>query len=206
MPVQQARARTRQQRILAAAAAVFARRGYGDAAVEEIAREAGTSRGGLYFHFPGKPALLLALLDHTAALLLRKVRAAIRAEDDPVRRAEAALMVLLRTMARHRTMARVFAVEAMGAGPEFHQRVLAIQDQFADLVREQLDEAIAGGVIAPINTTVVAQAWVGLLNGVLTRHVLDPDRGRLEDAYPTLRRLLLQSVGAPMPDTEGTLA
>ena len=50
----QARARDRKQRILEAAADVFAQRGYGDAGVDEIATAAGTSKGGLYFHFSGK--------------------------------------------------------------------------------------------------------------------------------------------------------
>ena len=114
MAGQQARARDRQHRILTAAAEVFARRGYGESAVDDIAKAAGTSKGGVYFHFPGKEAIVLALLDQTAALLMGKVHEAIDAERDPVAKAEAALHVLLRTLTRHRTLARVFAVEALG--------------------------------------------------------------------------------------------
>ena len=143
MPVQQLRARNRQQKILRAAATVISRRGYRDAAVEEIAREAQTSKGGVYFHFPGKEAILLALLDHTAALLRGKVETAIAAEPDPVAKADAALRTLLRILAKHRTLARVFAVEAGAAGPRFNARVLAIQDEFIALIREQLDDAVS---------------------------------------------------------------
>ncbi|MEE9278379.1 MAG: TetR/AcrR family transcriptional regulator [Dehalococcoidia bacterium] len=199
MVVQQARARTRQQRILRAAATVIARRGYRAAAVDEIAREARTSKGGIYFHFAGKEAILLALLDHAAALLRRKVEAAIALEREPVACADAALRVLLQTLAKHRSLARVLTIEALAAGPQVAARVTAIQDEFAALIEEQLDLAVADGTIDPIDTRVVAQAWMGLLHGVITRWLTAPDRAPPDATYVTLRRLLLRSVGAALP-------
>src|SRR3954454_23385871 len=60
-----ARAEGRASRddLLDAAVRVFARRGYRDAGVDEIAAEAGYSKGALYWHFAGKEQLLQALLD-----------------------------------------------------------------------------------------------------------------------------------------------
>jgi AcrR family transcriptional regulator len=49
--------------LLTAALRVFARRGYRQAGVEEIAAEAGYSKGALYWHFSGKEELLMALLE-----------------------------------------------------------------------------------------------------------------------------------------------
>ena len=69
----QARSRERRRRLLDAALNVFARKGYRDSAVDEIAGESGTSKGGVYFHFPNKQAIFLALLDRTAARLLDSV-------------------------------------------------------------------------------------------------------------------------------------
>jgi AcrR family transcriptional regulator len=60
-----ARARGREARdeLLTAALRVFARRGYGQAGVDEIAAEAGYSKGALYWYFAGKEELLTALLE-----------------------------------------------------------------------------------------------------------------------------------------------
>ncbi|MHB8691499.1 MAG: TetR/AcrR family transcriptional regulator [Solirubrobacteraceae bacterium] len=49
--------------LLTAALRVFARRGYREAGVDEIAAEAGYSKGALYWHFSGKDELLTALLE-----------------------------------------------------------------------------------------------------------------------------------------------
>jgi AcrR family transcriptional regulator len=60
-----ARAQGRESRdeLLAAALRVFARRGYRQAGVDEIAAEAGYSKGVVYWHFSSKEELLLALID-----------------------------------------------------------------------------------------------------------------------------------------------
>src|SRR5437763_6444330 len=60
-----ARARGREARaeLLGAALRVFARRGYRQAGVDEIAAEAGYSKGALYWHFSGKEDVLDALLE-----------------------------------------------------------------------------------------------------------------------------------------------
>jgi TetR/AcrR family transcriptional regulator, fatty acid metabolism regulator protein len=197
MPIEQLRSVQRHQRILDAAAEVFASRGYHGSAVDDIAVEADTSKGGVYFHFPNKQAIFLALLARLADMLRQRVEAAVAAETHPVARAEAALQVVLETFGSHRTLARLFLVDALGAGPDLHARMAGIRVSFADLIRQHLDEAVASGVIPPLDTRVAATAWFGAVNEVLTHWALSDEPGSLEDAYPTIRRLLLRGIGAP---------
>jgi AcrR family transcriptional regulator len=60
-----------RRRLLDAAEAVFARRGFHGASVEEIAREAGATTGALYSNFAGKEDLFLALFEETIAADVR---------------------------------------------------------------------------------------------------------------------------------------
>ena len=149
------------------------------------------------------------MLDHTSGLVRGKVEQAIAAESDPVAKADAALRVLLRTLAKHRSLARVFAVEAAGAGPQFNARVAEIQDEFVALVREQLDAAVATGAIVPMDTAIVAQAWMGALDAVLLRFVTSrysgDTRRTLDEIHDTLSTMLLRSIGAGA-STSGTEA
>ena len=59
--------------LLAAALRVFASRGYRQAGVDEIAAEAGYSKGALYWHFSGKADLLLALIEERVDAPLREL-------------------------------------------------------------------------------------------------------------------------------------
>jgi len=196
MPLSQARTRIRHERILDAALTVFSSRGYRDAAVDEIATEADTSKGGIYFHFPGKQAIFLALLDRSANLLLNRIVVSVDAEPDPIGKIDVALHVLLHSFASHRVLARLFLVEALGAGPEFHAKMNEIHGRFATLIKGYLDEAVRCGLIPPLDTDVASLAWFGALNQVVIRWILEARERPLEDAYLTLRTLLLRSIGA----------
>jgi AcrR family transcriptional regulator len=55
--------REAREELLTAALRVFAARGYSEAGVDEIAAEAGYSKGALYWHFSGKEQLLTVLID-----------------------------------------------------------------------------------------------------------------------------------------------
>lgn len=194
--LQQSRARARQQRILDAALQVFSRRGYRDASVDEIADKSRTSKGGVYFHFPGKEAIFLHLLDRTVTRLRNKIDSAMAAHDDPIAKADAALLAVLHTFAKHRALARFFMVEAMGAGRGFQRRMAEVRAEFAAIIQHHLDDAVEQGVIEPLDTETAGRAWFGALNEVITDWVLVERPQRLEDAYASLRPLLMRSVGA----------
>ncbi len=196
---EQLRAIARRERILEAALAVFARRGYRDAAMDEIAVEAETSKGGLYFHFPNKQALFFTLLDRMADLLMSRTERAVAAERDSARQIDAALAVVLRTFASHRALARLFLVDALGAGPEAHLKLMEIHRRFVDLIARHLEEAIAAGAIPPLDTRLASMAWFGAINEVVTNWVLAGEPERLEDVYPQLRAFLRRSAGLPEP-------
>jgi AcrR family transcriptional regulator len=197
VPARQERAITRQERILDAALDVFAEAGYQQATVDEIASAARTSKGGIYFHFPGKDAIFLALLDRSANLLLARVAERMSAQADPIAKVDAALRSLVEMFGSHRALARLFLVEARGAGPRFHSRLADVQERFVAFLQQQLDEAIRQGLVPPFDTEVASHAWFGALHQVVTSWAL-ADRPRpLDETYPHLRSLLLRSIGLP---------
>jgi AcrR family transcriptional regulator len=195
--VKQERGARRRERILDAAFAVFSRRGYRQAGVDEVGRQAETSKGGVYFHFPTKEALFLELLRTTADRLVGKVERSMAGVPDPIDRADVALRTVLSVFAGHRSMARLFLIDAVGAGAEFQAELQRLHVRFGDLIAAQLDAAIEEGAIAPVDTALAGMVWFGALNEVVMRWLMAEHPGRLEDAYPTLRAILLRSVGIP---------
>lgn len=61
--VRQGRAEVTRQAILDGAASVFDRLGFGEASLADIARQAGVTKGALYFHFRSKESLAHALVE-----------------------------------------------------------------------------------------------------------------------------------------------
>lgn len=185
----------RLSKILDAAVEVFSSKGYKDAAMDDIAAVSETSKGGVYFHFPNKQSIFLALLDKLASLLYERAQTALTNEPDLRKKGDAALQVMLHTFAGHRTLTRLFFVEALGAGREFNAKIAEIHATFAKLIKDYLEEAVAGGVIAPLDTEITSVAWFGAVNQVVTRWVLTGQPEQLEEVYPALQALLRRGIG-----------
>jgi len=183
-----------RERILDAALDKFASKGYHDTRLDEIVDESGTSKGSIYFHFPNKERLFLALVDQFADLLERRVTEAIEQEEEGMVRVHAALQACLDTFGKYRRPAKLLLVQAVGLGNAFEKKRMEVNDRFASLIQTYLEEAIAVGDIEPVDTEVVAHAWMGAIYGVVIRWVYtgEPEPQRILSA---LLPVLLKSVG-----------
>jgi TetR/AcrR family fatty acid metabolism transcriptional regulator len=185
---------TTRTRILDAAADVFADKGYHDARMDEIVEASQTSKGAVYHHFPSKNYIFFALIDKFTKLLEGRLKAAIEKEEHGLQRVDAAIQICMQTFGQHRTLAKIALVQAVGLGETFEEKRREINDRFAGIIQEYLDQAIDDGSIPAIDTEVAARAWMGALNEVVLRWVYtgspEPER-----AAPALRTLLLRSIG-----------
>jgi TetR/AcrR family fatty acid metabolism transcriptional regulator len=183
-----------RNRILSAAVKVFSNKGYHDTRVDEIVEESETSKGAVYFHFPSKQRIFLAIVEEFTALLEKKLLEAIEREPDGVRRVNAALQIGLETFGKYRSIAKIFLVQAIGLGQAFEEKRLEILARFASVIKSYLDQAVSEGDIPPLDTEVAAYAWIGAINEVVIRwvHTGMPEPERV---LPTLRTVLLRSIG-----------
>lgn len=185
-----------RSRILEAAVNAFASKGYHDTKVADIVEDSQTSKGAFYFYFPSKQDIFMALVDTFADTLESRLRERLASEPSGTARVDAALRVCLETFGQYRSLAKIALVQATGLGAAFEQKRQEVNQRFIEIVRENLDSAVADGSIPPLDTEVAACAWVGALNEIVLRWVYigkpDPQR-----SLPALRRLLLQSVGIP---------
>jgi len=190
------KAKATRNRILEAAAQVFASKGYHEARVDDIVEASNSSKGSVYFYFPGKQQIFLALVDQFADLLERRLAEAIAQETDGVRRVDAALKTCLEIFGKYRGLAKILLIQAVGLGEAFEEKRLEIHERFARLIQSHLNQAVAEGDIPLVDTEVVAYAWMGAINEVVIRwvHTGQPTPERV---VMPLRTMLLRSIGVP---------
>jgi AcrR family transcriptional regulator len=167
--------RTRQ-RLLAAAAKVFARRGYHRATVDEIGSEAGFTIGALYSNFAGKEELFLALADRQVEERVAEVGAmADAAEGD--RPNEEAVEQFRAFLERDPEWPLLFyefwslSVRNPELQGELAQRREAIRDALADAL-ERIAERHGFKLRFP--APVLATAIAASLNGLAFERAADP--------------------------------
>ena len=183
-----------KEKILDAALDIFSRKGFYNTKLDEIVEASRTSKGAIYFHFPNKERLFLALVDQFADLLERRVVEAIQNEEKGINRVRIAMVTILDTFGRYRRPAKILLVQAVGLGSTFEEKRNEINDRFAFLIQTYLDESVEIGDIEPVDTEVVAIAWMGAIYNVVIRWVNtgEPDPERILNS---LLPIFLKSVG-----------
>lgn len=182
-----------RERILDAAMELFSAKGFYDTRLDEIAAEASASKGSIYFHFPNKEKLFIALVDQFADLIERRAKEAIAQETKGIRRVQAALEAVLETFSKYRRPAKLLLVQAVGLGSVFERKRVEFNDRFVLIIKIYLDEAVADGAIPPVDTAIVSHAWMGAIYNIMIQWVYTGEPTKA-DIMETLLPLLLKSV------------
>ena len=189
-------------RILEAAVQVFAQKGYHETRVDDIVAESKTSKGSVYFYFPSKQDIFLGLIDTFSSLLEGRLKEAMQKEAHGVEQMDSALRASLKLFSQYRTLAKIALVQAVGLGAIFEERRRDINDRFARIIQNRLDQAVRDGSIPPLQTDLAARIWVGALNEIVV-HWIYTGEPELESAIPEIKAFLLRSIGANQNDIKG---
>lgn len=183
----------RKQQIRAAATRCFVRRGYAATRLLDIAREAGLSKGGVYFHYRAKEQLFHDILDAQLAALQARWSAEVAA-DLPADRALAQLALAhLKTLAEQPDETRLCNLLVTMAAQEqefrdkldktFHE----MRARYADLVRRGVEQGVLAG-----DPQAVAHGVVAVIYGLAAQASVDA-QGKLpvapEQAVELVTRL-----------------
>jgi AcrR family transcriptional regulator len=175
---QEHKARTRE-RLIAAARAVFAKRGFHRASLEEIAEEAGHSTGAVYSNFAGKEDLFLAVLDDHIAKRLEAVDAAVARATSPADRARAGAQNWMEFLSEDPDWYPLFiefwayALRDPQLRPRVAKRFAAFPRANARLLREGLRES--GVALTDDVAEGAGLLLTALSDGLALIKVMDPD-------------------------------
>lgn len=184
----------RRERILAVALQAFAKAGYHNTSMNDIAEKLGVTKPVLYQHFDSKRALYLELLDFVGHDLVRHVTEQAASAGDDGREKTLRGMIAYFTWVSNNRNAFALIFESSGR----------VDEEFADIVKRFEDEAAAA--IAPLITADVsledqrtfALGLVGMAEAI-ARHLIaedtDFDPLRLGTAIAGLAWAGLRSLG-----------
>ena len=178
--------------ILNAATRVFARRGFFNAQVADVAREAGVAAGTVYLYFRSKDDLLTSIFEKSMTRALEEADRALAGVTDPVERLRRLARVHLGGLGSRRDLAIVFQVE-LRQSTKFMERFSAAQLRtYLDHLRDAVRAGQEAGVFrADLNATLAAKAIFGALDEMVTNWVLsNRDHRLVDDADPVIDLLV----------------
>jgi len=192
-----------RSRALAAAAELFAERGFWEVGLSDIDRAAGLPNGTFAQHFPSKlDALHAALREYLRGLegVVAELAALPFGPDTWRADFTAAIARLLDFMTQHRTLATLaFREEGLREG-WFPEAIAAVRGRLSDLVRQKLAPLQRAGIVAPGDLDLVAVGLYGAVNETVRRVVLRGGPAGSATVPQDLAALLLDGLRARPPD------
>ena len=183
-----------RQRIVQAALALFAARGYHNTGIADILKESGAKRGSLYHHFSSKRELGLAAIDEMALLLaeqgaVRHLRTDGHPIDQMLRMVDDLPGVVKLPSGEALTPSvavRLGAVEA-----EFRERLSIRYMEIMREVEATLRRGVAEGqIVESVDPRVLSRMFAVMCQGIQSMIVLGVQEAMWEDARHWLKAYL----------------
>ena len=105
------RSNEKYYRIINAATKIFAKKGFFQAKVSEIAKEAKVADGTIYLYFENKDSILISLFEEQMKRVLDNMREEISKETDPVKKIEKFALTHLKLIEQNKDVAEIIQVE-----------------------------------------------------------------------------------------------
>lgn len=187
------------ERILASALDLFVSKGYRSATVDDIAAAARLTKGAVYFYFPTKAAILLALFDEIEEVLVRQMVSRV-AEAGP--RVEDKLIAFLHSgagMGNQRPQIILLFIlmllEFNGSGDEIENRVKAIYTKIYVAVEEVLQRGkLAGEFRNDLDTRELTAVVIAVYNGTFMEWYCRPKELAGRELVRSAREVTLNGI------------
>ncbi|NTW34674.1 MAG: TetR/AcrR family transcriptional regulator [Syntrophobacteraceae bacterium] len=186
----------KHQRILDAAVKVFASKGFFQAKVSEIAREAKVADGTVYLYFKSKDDILISIFEVKMREAIARFREAALMEGD----ARSSLLCLIRMhLAEFQSnphMAAVFQVELRQSQRFMREYAKSELKEYLDLIGEIVRQGQNEGVFRPdIPVGLVKRLVFGTIDEVVSTWVMSGMKQDLGDLVLPLVDLFMRGIG-----------
>ncbi len=191
-----------RHRLLDAAEVLFQSQGVSRTTLQQIAQQAGTTRGAIYWHFKDKADLFNAMMDRvTLPLEAAVLQIARGGEADAMDDVERTMVQALKLMATDSQVRRVLQVATQKV--EYTRDMQSVQRRHldarsecvADFQKAMVAEARRARIKLPIPVTVAAQGLYALIDGLIQNWLLDPEAFDLVSTGRRTLRIYLAGLG-----------
>jgi len=187
----------KRELILRAATRVFARNGYFNSKVADIAREADVADGTVYLYFKSKEEILHSIFDQNMAEAIASGRVLIEKLRDPGEKLRRIAMLHLERLGADRDLAVVFQVELRGSTKFMREFSAAGFAEYLGLLRQTFADGQRSGVFRKdLNAKLVSKILFGALDEMATNWIISKRNYKLEPMAEVVMDVFLNGVSA----------
>ncbi|MBI4587732.1 MAG: TetR/AcrR family transcriptional regulator [Candidatus Rokubacteria bacterium] len=187
----------KHQQIIDAAVRVFARNGYYNSRVSDIAKEAGIASGTIYLYFKTKDEILVTLFREKMASFVAYLGEAIAREPDALAKLRRLIALHFQILEQNPDMAEVVQVELRQGHKFFRGASAAEVTAYFKLISSVLEEGVAAGLFRddlPLKT--VTKTLFGAMDQMATSWILGKRSYKLSETADAVADIFLKGLAA----------
>lgn len=163
----------KREAILRAAIKVFAKKGYFNSKVADLAGEAGIADGTVYLYFKSKDEILHSIFDRAMAEFIEDGRRKLEGIEDPAQKLRKIAELHLEKLGADRDLAIVFQVELRGSTKFMQEFSAAGFAEYLDIIRQTIESGQKSGDFRiDVKPVVSAKILYGALDEMVTNWIL----------------------------------
>ncbi|MEO6324934.1 MAG: TetR/AcrR family transcriptional regulator [Thermoanaerobaculia bacterium] len=187
--------RTKESEILEAASRVFARRGFQEVLIADVALEAGVGKGTIYRYFSTKDELYLAAVASGFSALNSRLVAALPQEASPSRRLQRLAEETLTFFWGKRYL--IPLLYRMEPRFQLQQGEIGTQrEKLNRLIQDTLADGIAHKEFRPMDTHVAAELFFGMIRAA---NLYRREGDRIQNLIEELMSIFTRGIARPAP-------
>jgi len=192
----QTRKSNKYQQILEAAIKIFARQGYFNATISQIAKEAGVADGTIYLYFQGKEDILNHFFWYKTGHIFERFQKEVNKADNSLDKLRTLIYRHLLEFESDRDMAVVYQVETRLRRRLSDQRVKEMSNMYFDLLAKIIRQGQNEGMIRnDLPITLVKQTIIGAVDEVITTWLYSSRQYELLSMADPLVDILIKGIG-----------
>jgi TetR/AcrR family fatty acid metabolism transcriptional regulator len=185
------------QQILEAAIKIFARQGYFNSTISQIAREAGVADGTIYLYFKNKDDILDNFFSYKTGQVFSGFKQEVDRADNALDKLKNLIYRQLTEFEMNRDMAIVYQMETRLKRHLSDRKIKEMSKMYFDLVAEIVEQGQKEGVIRQnLQVNLVKQLIIGAVDEVITTWLYSSREYTLVSMAEPLVDLFVRGIGS----------
>lgn len=183
-----------REAVLQAAQDLLLQHGYAGLSMRELARQSGLAKGTIYHHFQDKRSIYLTVLERDLAIARERIQAAAAGEGEAQTRLRRVIHTYFELHQERRLLIMTAMREAIRQEADLWALIRRYRDELSQPIAALFAEAIAAGVMRPVQVEMAVTSLFGLLHGFVAHCVLLDDGGIGDDVVEHILDLMLHGL------------
>jgi len=164
----------KRKKILDAATKVFARVGFSNTRIQDVAQEAGIAHGTVYLYFKSKDDLFISIFQESLGELIDYISSEVQKKDSAEDKLRRMISLQLDVIEENPDLTKLILIEFPRTGNFLTDRNIDVLSNYIDVIGDVLRNGIEEGIFSTnVKPDIIATMIYAAMQGIATRWILD---------------------------------